>query len=193
LSVLWRHRCVGGVGGVVGEVAQHARRDLLQRLAVTSAELRLRLRGSRAMDPSKIERMKKAIEELKAGDAFRTEPKHDGDMPLGTHIVLKNLASRPDLNGAMGTIVGSCTRAPGAAAVRYPVKLDSTEVISIKVTNMSMFGFPAEPPSPDAWRPIAGAGIGSIKKSQQDARPTTRRSTTTSAPTSGRRTRSAPR
>lgn len=120
------------------------------------------------MDPSKLERMKKAIEEMKGSDAFRTEPKHDGDMPLGTHIVLKNLASRPDLNGAMGTIVGSCTRAPGAAAVRYPVKLDSTEVISIKVTNMSMFGFPAEPPRPDAWRPIAGAGIGSIKKSQQE-------------------------
>ena len=52
------------------------------------------------MDPSKLERMKKAIEELKGSDAFRTEPKHDGDMPLGTHIVLKNLASRPDLNGA---------------------------------------------------------------------------------------------
>ena len=46
------------------------------------------------MDPSKLERMKKAIEELKGSDAFRTEPKHDGDMPLGTHIVLKNLASR---------------------------------------------------------------------------------------------------
>lgn len=97
--------------------------------------------------------------------AFQTSAPLAGDMPMGTNVVVKGLVGRADLNGMTARVVGAAT---GTRPTRYPITMKKTgETVSIKVSNLSMFGFPPPPWTTGMWCPVAGTGLGSVPSSPE--------------------------